>query len=259
MALPATANDIIYQALRRIGQIRAGYTAQPELLADTLAEWALMFDEWNNDRLMQYSQPDLTYTVTGPGSKSAGNGYTIGPSGADFTGPRPESIIRMNVVLNPTSSNPVYLQLSPISMEQWAAQSVRQIPAINVTSIFYYDPQYPNGVINVFPPVTAGTVFEIFQFGALTAPAALVTAYTAPPGYAEAVVSGLAERMYYMVPKMLMAQKKPYAAIAGQHKRSKDRIKVRNRPVNRMGTDFAGRRRGPGWYDSNVTWTGEPY
>jgi hypothetical protein len=253
------AQDILYQALRKLGHLRAGYGAGPELLADGLTEWALVFDEWNNDRLMQYSQPDLTYTVTGPGSQSGGNGYTIGPAGADITGARPTSIIRANLVLNPGSSNPVYIPMMPLSLEQWAAKGVRKIPATNVATEFYYDPQFPNGVLNVFPPVTAGTVFELFQFGALVAPGSLATTYAGPPGYVNALVLTLAARLYYMVPKQLMPEKVPYGQIAGQAKAACDRIRKLNRPVNRLGNDFQGGGPASGFYDSFVTYTGEPY
>lgn len=254
-----TAQDYLYQAFREVGMLRPGYSPSPELLQDGMDMWKIMFDEWNADRLMQYSQPDLQYTVSGPGSRSGGNGYTIGPSGADLTGPRPDSIIRMNTVLNPLTSTPVYVQLAPISLEQWAAQSVRQIPAINLSSLFYYDPQYPNGVINLYPPVSAGTVLEIFQFGSLTVPATLATAYAGPPMYGRAIISGLAKRLYYSVPKLVMPEKKPFRLVAGEAVRAEDRIKMLNRPLNRMGTDFPRQGQGVGFYDQNVRWTGEPY
>ena len=252
----STAQDFIYQALRKIGALRPGYVAGPELMADALTEWALMFDEWNSQRLMQYTQPDLTHTVTGPGSQSGGNGYTIGPAGADITGPRPTSIIRANCVLQPTSANPVYVQLQPLTLEEWAAKGVRKIPAIGLTTQFYYDPQFPNGVLNVFPPILAGTVLELFQFGAFAAPATLVTAYAGPPGYANCVVTGLAERLYHMVDKTLVISKRPYAKVAGDHQVALNRVKKLNRPVSRLSTDFPSGRNGG--YDSFVTWVGGP-
>ena len=252
-----TAQDFIYQALRKIGAVRPGYVAGPELLTDALNEWALMADEWNSQRLMQYTQPDLTYAVTGPGSQSGGNGYTIGPVGADIIGPRPTSIIRANCVLQPTSSNPVYVGLQPLTLEEWAAKGVRKIPAIGLTTQFYYDPQFPNGVLNVFPPILAGTVLELFQFGAFAPPATLATAYAGPPGYANCIVTGLAERLYHMVDKTLVISKRPYPKVAGDHQVALNRVKKLNRPVSRLSTDFP--QGGRGGYDSFVTYTGEPY
>lgn len=252
------ASDFIYQALRRIGHLRPGYTASPELLADALNEWQLMFDELNTDRTNQYSNPDFVYPVTGPGSQTNGNGYTVGPSGADWTGPRPTSIIRANLVQTTVGPQPVYIPIQPISQEQWASLAIRQIPAVNITSVFWYDPQFPNGVFNVFPPLSGNSI-ELFQWGTLSVPNALSASYSGPPGYAAMVAAGLAERLYYMVPKLLMPEKAPYPVIAGKAKLALDRIRLLNRPINPMRNDFRGGGRPSGFYDSFVWETGEPY
>lgn len=255
MAL-VTATDFIYQALRRLGHLRPGYTASPELLADALTEWGLLYDTLNTDRLNEFTNPDFVYPVTGPGSQSGGNGYQVGPTALDWVGPRPTSIIQANIVQGSGSSK-VYIPLTPITQEEWASLSVRTIPATSVTTMFWYDPQFPNGVFNVFPPLNANAV-ELFQFGVLAVPATLATAYSGPPGYAEMVVSGLAERLYYMVPKELMPQKKPYQAIAGQAKVALDKVRMLNRPCNILPNDFhGGNDRAGSFFDSNIRWTGE--
>ena len=89
--LLTTASDYIYQALRKCGQLRPGYLSNPELMNDGLNEWVSMYDGFNAQRTMAYSQPDFIFPITGPGSGRTGNGqafggsgYTIGPSGADF-------------------------------------------------------------------------------------------------------------------------------------------------------------------------------
>jgi hypothetical protein len=253
------AQDFIVQALRHIGAVRPGYTPGPEILADGLTEWGLLFDEWNTDRLLQYSNPDYTYTISGVGSQNGGLGYTIGPTGANITGPRPTSIVRMNVVLNPLSSTPIYIPLAPLSQEQWASKSVRKIPAINVASEFWYDPQFPNGVLNIWPPIISGTVIELFQFGALTVPATLATAYSGPPGYSDAIVKSLAMRMYYLVTMEIVKTKKPYPVVAGQALAAIEKLKTLNRPLNMQPNDFAGHGADVGFFDQNVRWTGEPY
>lgn len=251
------ASDLIYQALRRIGHLRAGYTAQPELMTDALNEWALMFDSMNTDRLNEYTNPDYVYPVTGAGSQSGGNGYDVGPTATNWVGPRPTSIIRANLVQG-TGSSKVYIPLTPISQEQWAALAVRAIPASGYTSEFFYDPQFPNGVFNVFPPLNGNSI-ELFQFGVLVVPATLATAYAAPPGYAEMVVSALAGRLYYMVPKLLMPEKKPYNIVAAQAIVAREKLQMLNRPLNPLENDFHGGGLPDGYFDRYITATGEPY
>lgn len=255
-----TAQDYIYLAFRKLGHLRPGYNASPELLADALTEWGAFFDSLNAEKLTHYTNPDLVIPVTGAGSKSGGHGYDIGPSATDWNAyPRPESIIRANVVLNSVGSQKLRIPLRPITQEEWASISVREITATTTTAVFWYDPQFPNGVFNVFPPLAAGCSIEIFAWGVLTAPATLGTAYAAPPGYADVVLFGLAERLYYMVPKELMPQKVPYIQVAGAAKRALDKVKKLNRPLNTLATDFPSSGRPDGFYDSFVTQTGEPY
>lgn len=253
----ATAQDFIYQALRKLGHLRPGYLPSPELLNDALNEWGLFFDALGTDRLNQFTNPDYVYSVTGPGSQSGGNGYQIGPTAADWVGPRPTSIIRANLVQN-NAPQKVYIPMQPISQEQWAALAVRQIPATNIASVFWYDPQFPNGVFNVFPPINGNSI-ELFQFGTLAPPANLAALYSAPPGYEDMLVFNLAARLYYMVPKMIMPEKVPYQLIAGQAKAALDKLRMLNRPVNQLGNDFRGGGRPDGFFDSFITYTGEPY
>ena len=59
-----TAQDVIYGALRRIGNInRPGGTASPELMADALTEWQAFADNWNTDQTFKISNPGVdTYS-----------------------------------------------------------------------------------------------------------------------------------------------------------------------------------------------------
>lgn len=254
-----TAQDHILMALRRIGQMRPGYTPQPEMLAEILNDWQLFFDELNGQPNMIWSNPDYVYPVTGPGSASNGNGYTIGPSGADWIGPRPESIISANLVQTNAGQAPVYIHLQPITQVEWSELAIRQIPAINVTSVFWYDPQFPNGVFNVFPPLNGNSI-ELFQWGVLIAPATLNSPYSAPPGYADMVIWNLAMRNYYQMTKMEVIQKAPFGVILARAVKTLNHIKAINRAIPHLATDAPSGGGGrPGFFDSFITYTGEPY
>lgn len=270
MAL-ATAQAIIIQALRKLGQIRAGYVPPPELLADGLNEWITLFDEWATDRTMGFSIPDYLYPVLGPGSQSSGNGYLVGPTATtapatattlagganDWLGPRPAIITRANLKFTSGTAQPVYIHLRPISAEEWASLSIRVIPAINVTNVYYYDPQFPNGVFNVFPPLS-GNAIELFCAQALAAPATLGAAYTAPPGYLDAVVKSLAERLWPMIPNTVAVNKVSQQWLAGSAYEACQKVQMVNRNIPMLRSDMVVGAGPDGYYDSNVTNTGLP-
>lgn len=257
MAL-VTAKDYILSAFRKCGQMLPGYVPQPELLADALNEWEMLFDSWQAERTMGFSIPQFQYACPGPGSQSGGNGYQVGPTALDWVGPRPESIVRANCVMTNVGPQPVYIPLRPISAEEWASLSIRQIPGINVTSLFYYDPQFPNGVFNVFPPLIGNSI-ELFTWAFFAAPALLTTAYSAPPGYMDAVIYSLAERLWPMCTRQIAINKVSLQWMAGKAHAAREKVRLVNRPIPTLRADFRGGNKPAGYYDSFVSYTGEPY
>lgn len=252
------ARQWLYLALRKCGQLRPGYTASPELLADGLSEWGMVFDSWAAERTMGFSIPQYVYTVTGPGSKSGGNGYDVGPTATNWVGPRPESIVRANLVMTNVGPQPVYIPLRPISAEEWASLAIRQIPAINVTSVFYYDPQFPNGVFNVFPPLNGNSI-ELFTWPSFAVPASLDAAYSAPSGYMDAVIYSLAERLWPMCTKDALLHRVTELSLAAKAHAAREKVRLVNRPIPTLKSDFGAGKKPAGYYDSFVSQTGIPY
>lgn len=242
-----TAQDYIYRALRKCGQLRPGYTPSPELLADCLVEFQSMFDEYNAERTMQYTMPDYVYPVTGLGHGTTGNGQTfggsgfqIGPTAADFVGPRPEVIVRMNLYMTSTSpTTPTRIPLQQISMEEWMNIITVQLTPINVTTVFAYDPQYPNGVIWVWPPLN-GNSLEIFTWGFMTPPTVLSSVIALPPGYENALSWNLAAMICPLCTLDVMPHKLPFAYIVGQKNLALAKVRRVNAPSPRMISDFRG-------------------
>jgi hypothetical protein len=322
-----TAQDLIYQALRKCGQIRPGYTSQAELLADGLGEFQAMYDGWNSERTQSYSIPDYIYPIASNGLDGIyGENvqFTVGPvftfsatlsigvttalvantsgliigqrisgtgipanatiqgisintsielsaaataTGAttvtvtpDFVGPRPEAIIRMNLYMTSVSpAQPTRIPLTRISAEEWANISVIQLTPINVTTVFYYDPQFPQGVINVWPPLN-GNSLEFFTWGFLTPPTSLAAVLSIPPGYQDAIVYTLAERLWPMCTKSVLVNKVSLQYLAGKAKQARERIKAVNAPMPKLANDFqGGHRQGVGVCDWDLLLTGRPY
>ena len=326
MAL-VTAQDYIYNALRKCGQLRPGYTESPELLNDGLDEFRAMFDTYNARRTMNYSIPDYIYpigsntgldgiygpsiqftigpsftfsatltsgitsasvantfgliigqTVTGTGIQagttistiSVNTGITLSlPATAtgtqtltvppSFAGPRPEGIVRMNLYMTSTSpSQPTRIPITLVGAEQWAAIPVLQITAINVTTTCYYDPQMPQGVLNVWPPLN-GNSLEIFTWGFLTPPVSLSTPVTLPPGYADVVIWDLARRMWSMLTKSVLVNKVSHQWLCGQAAIARKTVMDVNRPRPKLTNDFRGGRGSNAVCDWDLLLTGQPY
>jgi hypothetical protein len=241
-----TAQSYIISALRKCGQMRPGYIPQPELLAEGLQEWTMMVDGFNARRTMNYTIPDYIYPITGAGTAALasgqvlGMGYSIGPSGADFIGPRPEEIVKANLwtsTISPTQ--PVRIPLTRLSAEEWATIPLLQLTPITITTSYYYEPRYPNGVIWLWPPINANSL-EIFTWGVLTPPATLATVFAAPPGYAEVVMWELAKRLWSMCTKDMMPHRASLQWICGQAEIAKNAVRSVNAPHPRIVNDFDG-------------------
>ncbi len=307
-----TAQGFIDQAYRKCGQMRPGYTVQPEQYAESLIEFQTMYDGYNAERTMSYSVPDYIYPIAsngldgiygeniqftvGPrftftaaltitsttalvanttgliiGQRISGTGIAAGSTiqgisinvsitlslaatstqaasvvtvTPDFIGPRPEAILRMNLWMTSASpTNPTRLPISPISAEEWANISVLAFTPINVANVFYYDPQYPQGVINVWPPLN-GNSLEFFTWGFLTPPTLLSSTITVPPGYADLITYELAKRLWPMCTKQLAINRVSHQWLCGQAKIARDKVKAVNAPMPRMANDFGGGRGG---------------
>lgn len=175
----------------------------------------------------------------------------------DFVGPRPPAIVRANLKFTSGTAQPVYIHLTPMSAEEWASLAIRQIPAIDVTNIFYYDPQYPNGVFNVFPPLSGNSI-ELFTTQFLGVPVTLATPYSAPPAYRDAVIDSLAERLWPMCTNQVAVNRVSLQWLAGTAYESRQKVRTLYRQIPRLASDFRGGGYGEGFYDSFVTDTGLP-
>lgn len=253
-----TAQTVIDMAFRRIGQTRPGYTTSPELYADALLEWQMFVDELNAERDTSFSKPDYVYPVATAGYLGNNRSYQIGPTATDFVGPRPDRITGANWIY-PSGSNSVRIRLSVIEQWQWALIPVLDIPAINVTQSIYYDPQFPNGVLNCWPPVQPGSgSFELFTWGVLLAPTLLNSPVDAPPGYWSLFRFMLADRLVPLATRHnIITDQKDIARLRIQAYNAKTRIERVNAPSPKLGNNFHSQgARGNSGFDY---YTGEPY
>ncbi len=183
---------------------------------------------------------DTSITISAAATATAtGVTVTVTP---DFIGPRPESIIRMNLVYA-VSPKPIRLPVTMISVEQFAAISALAINAINVNTVAYYSATHPCGVINVWPPLN-GNQLEIFTWGFLTPPTGLTATVSFPPGYSDVIIYELAKRLWPMCTKDIAIHRVSHQWICGQAKLARERVKAVNAPMPKLANDFGSRRWG---------------
>lgn len=187
--LSYSATQLISQALRDLGCIRSGQGAPSDVLNDCFESLNQLIDAWLIDQLLVYAFVADIYTLNGTQQS-----YTIGPSGADFTAPRPTEIQDANIILNTTSPN-VRVPVQISNVDQWANIRVRNLqPAIPLE--LYYDKGFDtgdgHGTINLWPGPQASYQLEIFTWQQLTAFANLAAVVKFPPAYANALRKNLA-------------------------------------------------------------------
>lgn len=256
MANSTAADYINNRILRHACQLRPGYTASPELQQNVLDEWTALVDQWNTDRRMPVSTPEFTYPVLTAGFNGNNRDYQIGPTAADFVGPRPVRILKANLVL--TTVTPLSrIGLAIMPFDDYGDIPVLALPPTGITEALYYEATWPNGIIHFFPPIAYNSV-ELWTQGALVAPATLATvvAGTFPPGYENAIVYTVAERSQYLCTKQMGPLNPKIAAWALKARQDVKNINQRNPKAY---TDFrSGGPNADGNYDPNLTYIGVP-
>lgn len=185
-----TALSIITDAFQQMKVYAPGVT-----LADADAEYGLarmneMLDEWSNQGLACFANLEQSFPLQ-VGKQT----YTIGTSGADITAPRPISVMTGPGSAYLMDSNSNRYPVNVIEQDRWNTIGLLTITSSLPDTIFY-DPQYPRGILNVFPvPLAAYTMYfdarlQLADFANLNAP------FDLPPGYKAAIKNNLVIRLW---------------------------------------------------------------
>lgn len=215
--MAVTANDIIKRAMQALGIL--GRTESPSAgeSGDALIVFNAMLDSWSNgEDLMSFVVLERNFTlVVGTAS------YTIG-TGATINQVRPGDISQ--AYIRDSIGNNFLMDIVP--RDQWNQIGNRTVTS-QIPDTLFYDPQYPFGVINIFPiPLLSYTLFfdstqDQVDFASLT------QALSMPPGYERAYVMNLAvELMGAGFPCML--DEKQLARLVNNASDSKANVKRRN-------------------------------
>jgi len=183
----STALDIIRRAYQMIGWLASNEPlsgADTELGADQLNK---MLDSWSNESLMCYAVLEQS-TVLVPGKTA----YTIG-SGGDIDAARPLKLRDGYGAAYLRDSNNNNYWVTVVQKDRWNLISNRG-PTItsNIPDTLFYDPQFPLGVINIWPTPTEAMTLFWDSYLALPDMPTTATAFSLPPGYELALQSNLA-------------------------------------------------------------------
>lgn len=185
MAATRSVRDIVTRALRVATVVGSGETPSAEDSADALLSFNQMIDSWQAERLFAYAIVERVAPLT------AGAGaYTIG-SGGVINAPRP---VKIEYAFTRDAQNYDRIMEVVEDPNYWAAFTLKS-SGNTFPSALYYVPTYPLGTINLWQLPVAGLTLYLGAWEVLTEYASLNTITSLPPGYEDAYVYSLAERI----------------------------------------------------------------
>ncbi len=177
---------MIADAAAKIGLYAITETIPAGILTQMLGILNDMLDSWSNESLTCFAISEQT------GALVAGKRvYTIG-SGGDFNITRPIRLITGPGAAYLVDTNNNRYPVDVIPQDQWNLLWNLDSVTSNLPDRIFYDPQFPLGIINVYPmpnlPITLyfDSYLQLSEFAALSTPVSL------PPGYKKAIQDNLA-------------------------------------------------------------------
>lgn len=181
--------DIITLALKYIGVLGVGLTAQAEDSNDAFTILNMMLTEWQTQRWLVYALVDSAVTSAGALS------YTVGIGGT-FNIYRPDRLeaafFRQVINSNPSNIDyPVQLLQAREDYNRFSLKSLETFP-----QYVFYDAAYPLGNVFFWPVPPAGLYeLHITTKTALAAFTGLTETFNLPDNYQATVVYNLAARL----------------------------------------------------------------
>ncbi len=237
-----TARTVITHACRLLGYSLSGATLPADIETDGRNALNDMIGVWLNESLMVSSIREDIFTLT-INLKT----YTIGPSGATFTAPRPVYIKDANLILQ--QSTPVVRLPMRILRDsgEWANIGVQDITN-SIPAALYYNPTIPNGTIKIHPQPLLAYQLELFSWAQLSSFADIATTnYDLAPGYESALKYNLAVELAPMIPDKMKQGR--LAMVVTRARELKAILKGKNSTPRRLFSDVPAGARGGADFD----------
>ncbi len=214
-----------------IGALAQGETASAADAQLALRRFQTQLDAWQADALTLAVQKRVFFTLT-----SGTSIVTIGPSGGDITAMRPVYMDAINYV-NPGSSPEVEVNIGPMDRDQYAAVTIKALgSALPLASFYQTSVDTVLGSIFFWPQVTQNVGIYLYYPAGVGVPASLDDILLGPPGYQEAYLYQLAQRL---ITPFAVADQTVIARIERNATESFARMKRPNTQPGLMGVDAA--------------------
>ena len=186
-----TAQDMVSYALEKIGAYAAGETLTAADLSRAMTVLNAMIDSWSNEALTTFaikeqSLPLVVNQLT----------YELGPGG-DLED-RPIRLIYGPGAAYLTDVNGNRYPVAVYPQDKW--NELWNLTQINATipSVIFYDPQYPVGILKVYPLYAGGLGMTLYfdSYLKLSSFALPTTTVSLPPGYEKAIQDNLAIELW---------------------------------------------------------------
>lgn len=182
-----TARDLCTSVLKNIGVVGVGQTPLAEDINDAFTALNRMLAAWSRNRMFVYRTATASCTANGM------QAYTVG-SGGDLDLARPAKIVSAFVRLQAGSANPVDYPLRPLTArEDYAAIVLKSMNSF--PQVVYYDPEFPFGMLYVWPVPSSLYEIHISALQTLSAFSNLSDEADFPEEYEEAITYNLAVRL----------------------------------------------------------------
>lgn len=180
-----TARDIIYGALRLIGQLAEGEVPSAQTAQDSLTAMNQMIDSWSIQSLKTHSTQDQTFNW--PTNTRT---ITFGPTG-DIVGNRPVQVLDSTYFITKNTTPNISYSIQLVNDDQYN-NIIAKTLASSLPQILWVNYTYPNITMYIYPVPTQLVEFHLISVQELSQPANLSTELSFPSGYVKAFRYNLA-------------------------------------------------------------------
>jgi hypothetical protein len=182
-----TAYDVIQDSLELLGVYAPGDTISDADAERSLSTLNDMLDIWSNESLACFDWITQTFTMI-PGKFQ----YTIGPASLtpDIVGQRPLRVSDAPGAAYLLDTNLNRYLMDVVDQLTWNIQTTA-VANSDLPDHLFYDPQYPLGVINIWPTPSSSWTCSFLSYLQLGDFQTLEAAFNLPPGYKRAITTNL--------------------------------------------------------------------